>query len=475
MQLPALFRTTVFQLALVYMALFAVSVVALFTFIYWSTVGYLERQTNEIIEAEIRGLAEQAERRGLVGLIDVIQDRVRRDTENRSAYLLVDAGLRRIAGNVSRWPPEFDRSGEWVDFLTPAPDGEYVPVRALVLGVGPGFRLMVGRDIRELERINEVFRRASLWGLSLTIGLSLIGGLLIGWSAQRRVAQINRTTRQIVAGNLSQRVPVRGVRDEHDELAENVNAMLDQIEKLMAGLRHVGDSVAHDLRGPLTRLRARLETLAGEAQPSREGLGECVAQADALLATFNALLRIARIESGAYRSAFATVDLGRIAADMCELYQAAAEERHIELRCEHSAPAPVLGDRELLAQALTNLLDNAVKHTPPGGRIDVRVARNAGAPIMYTLTVADTGPGIPAHERERVLERFTRLDQSRSLPGNGLGLALVKAVAEQHDGRLSLRDNAPGLVVELEVPAKGSPEAAEARARGDGTGGLGLR
>ena len=459
MQLPVLFRTTVFQLALVYMALFGVSVVALFTFIYWSTVGYLERQTNEIIEAEIRGLAEQAERRGLVGLIDVIQDRVRRDTDNRSAYLLVDAGLRPIAGNVGRWPREFDRSGEWVDFVTPAQDGEYIPVRALVLGVGPGFRLMVGRDIRELERINEVFRRASLWGLSLTMGLSLIGGLLIGWSAQRRVAQINRTTRQIVAGNLGQRVPVRGVRDEHDELAENVNAMLDQIEKLMVGLRHVGDSVAHDLRGPLTRLRARLETLASEPQPSPEGLEECVAQADALLATFNALLRIARIESGAYRSAFATVDLGRIAADVCELYQAAAEERHIELQCEHPSAAPVLGDRELLAQALTNLLDNAVKHTPAGGRIEVRVTRSARLPEANILTVADTGPGIPPHERERVLERFTRLDQSRSLPGNGLGLALVKAVAEQHDGRLTLTDNAPGLIVELELPAQRPPAA----------------
>src|SRR5690606_4937372 len=214
MRLPALFRTTIFQLTLVYMALFGASVLALFTFIYWSTLGYLERQTQQIIEAEIRGLAEQVERRGIVGLADVITERVRRDTERRSIYLLVDAALRPIAGNVARWPERLDRRGEWVVFLKAEGDGGYTPVRALVLGVGPGFRLLVGRDVRELEQINEVFRRASVWGLGLTMGLSLLGGLLIGFSAQRRLAQINRTTRQIIAGNLSQRVPVTGGGDE---------------------------------------------------------------------------------------------------------------------------------------------------------------------------------------------------------------------------------------------------------------------
>ena len=455
MRLPALFRTTVFQLTLVYMALFGVSVLALFTFIYWSTLGYLERQTEEIIEAEIRGLAEQAERRGLGGLASLIDERVRRDTDGRTYYLLADAALRPIAGNVPYWPEEFATRGQWVNFLRSDGSGQYTPVRALVLGVGPGLRLLVGRDVRELEQINEVFRRASLWGLGLTMGLSLLGGLLIGFSAQRRVAQINRTTRQIIAGNLKERVPVRGSGDEHDELAMHLNAMLDQIEKLMAGLRHVGDSVAHDLRGPLTRLRARLETLASDAAPSRDGLEECVAQADALLATFNALLRIARIESGAYRSAFAPVDLGRIVRDVCELYQAAADERRIELTCDAPAEALVIGDRELLAQALTNVLDNAVKYTPADGRISIRVTAAAAA---YVVRIADSGPGIPAHERDRVLERFTRLDRSRSLPGNGLGLALVKAVAEQHDARLTLSDGEPGLVIELEIPAA-SPQA----------------
>jgi signal transduction histidine kinase len=215
-------------------------------------------------------------------------------------------------------------------------------------------------------------------------------------------------------------------------------------------MRHVGDSVAHDLRGPLTRLRNRLESRAAAEAPSREEHMECGAQTEDVLATFNAHLRIARVESGAYRSAFATVDLGRIARDVCELYQAAADEQGIELVAALESQVEVFGDRELLAQALTNVLDNAVKYTPRGGRIAVELART---PETARLSVADSGPGIPLDDRERVLARFARLDQARSRPGNGLGLALVKAVAAQHHGKLVLGDNTPGLVVTMELPA----------------------
>ena len=457
MRIPTLFRTSVFQLALVYMGLFGVSVVALFAFMYWTTIGYLERQTDAVIQADIEGLREQYERRSLPGLVEVVRDRVRRDTEGRSAYLLVDSNLRPLAGNVSYWPPEFNRGGEWVDFVRNRPDEENVPVRARVLGVGPSYRLMVGREIRELEQINQEFRRASVWGISMMMGLSLIGGLLMGLSAQRRVAQLNRTTRRIIAGDLSQRVPLSGSRDEHEELARNVNTMLDQIESLLGGIRHVGDSIAHDLRGPLTRLRSQLEMLAEEPAPSKHQLEASLAQADAVLATFNALLRIARIESGAYRSAFARVDLAKIMRDVVELYQATAEDKHIELGCEGLEHVDVFGDRELLAQALTNLLDNAIKYTPAGGRIDIRLSQ-AGKQVR--LSIADNGPGIPPAEREHVLARFTRLDAARSEPGNGLGLSLVRAVAEQHDGSLQLADNAPGLIVLLELPIQGRPAGA---------------
>lgn len=454
MRLPAVFRTSVFQLTLIYVVVFGLSVIALFAFIYWSTIGFMERQTDAVIEAEIVGLAEQYERRGLAGLVDVIGDRVRRDTEDRSAYLLVDANLRPMAGNVSYWPREFNQQGEWVNFVIAAPDDERVPVRAQVLGVGPGFRLLVGREIRELEQIDALLQQTAIWGFGLTIGLALAGGLLMGLSAQRRVSQLNRTTRRIIAGDLSQRVPIRGSHDEHEELATNVNAMLDQIESLLSGVRHVGDSIAHDLRGPLTRLRTRLEALSAEPEPNRESIEQCLVQADGLLETFNALLRIARVESGAYRSAFAELDFGRIVRDTCELYQAAVEERGIMLRLDNASGARVFGDRELLAQALSNLLDNAVKYTPVNSRIDVRLTHLAK---LVTVSIADTGPGIATADRERVLARFARLDQARSKPGNGLGLALVRAVADQHDGRLTLADNAPGLIVSLELPAVNRP------------------
>jgi signal transduction histidine kinase len=447
MRLKTLFRTSVFQLTLVYMALFAFSAIALSVFIYWSTFGFLEHQTNAVIEAEMGGLREQYERRGLAGLADILNERVQRDADGRTAYLLTDAIGRPLAGNVPFWPDELDdRLGEWVDFVKA--DG--TPVRASTVRVGPGFRLLVGRDIRELANIREVLRRASAYGVTLTLALSLVGGLLMAFSAQRRLAGLNRTARQIMAGDLSRRAPVRGTGDEHDELAISINAMLDQIENLLAGMRHVGDSVAHDLRGPLTRLRNRLETVAAAEQPRREDLLECVQQVDHVLDTFNALLRIARVESGAHRSAFAAVDLGRIVGDVAELYQAAADERRIELVCETAANVEVFGDRELLAQALTNLLDNAVKYAPAGGRVTLRLTRTDDT---ARVSVADNGPGVPAADRERVLQRFTRLDQARSLPGNGLGLALVKAVAAQHHGRLTLDDNAPGLIVTLELPA----------------------
>ncbi|HVY66428.1 MAG TPA: HAMP domain-containing sensor histidine kinase [Gammaproteobacteria bacterium] len=454
-RLRRLFRTSVFQITLAYAALFAVSVGALSLVLYSSTLGYLEHQNNAVIEAEINGLSEQYERSGLAGLADIINERVERDAERRSVYLLADAIGRPLAGNVPYWPSTLDAvSGEWVDFVKRDDRGNETPVRAALLRVGPGFRLLVGRDIREQAAIRRELRRAATYAVTLAIGLALVGGLLIALSAQRRLAEINRTTRQIMAGDLSQRTPLKGSNDEHDELASNINAMLDQIENLLAGMRHVADSVAHDLRGPLTRLRNRLETLATAAQPSHEDLGECVQQLDQVLETFNALLRIARVESGAYRSAFKPVDLAPIVRDVCELYQAAADERQIRLIGEPSGPVEVFGDRELLAQALTNLLDNAVKYTPTGGTISVRLEQKDD---KARLSVADSGPGVPESDRDRVLQRFTRLDQARSQPGAGLGLALVNAVTMQHHGRLTLGDNAPGLVVTLELPALSAP------------------
>jgi len=448
MKLPRLFRTNLFRLTLAYMALFALSVGALSAFIYWATLGYLDTQTDAIIEAEMNGLVEQYERTGVRGLGALIDERIERDT--RSFYLLTNAAGRPLIANVSvsSWPaaPDGGRA-QWIDFVE---SDTGTPVRALLLHLGPGFRLLVGRDIRELTAIRQVLRRASIYGITLTLALAFVGGLLLAVGSERRLAELNRTTRQIMAGDLSRRAPLKGSNDEHDELAQNINAMLDKIQNLLESMRHVGDSVAHDLRGPITRLRNRLETVAAAENPSREDLAECVTQLDQVLATFNALLRIARVESGAYRSAFTTVDLQPIVRDVCELYQAAAEDRQVALHADAPRSVEVHGDRELLAQVLTNLVDNAVKYTPAGGVVRIALERNGDRAV---LRVADSGPGIPPEDRGRVLQRFMRLDRARSQPGNGLGLALVNAVTLQHHGRLTLGDNAPGLVVTVELPA----------------------
>ena len=461
MRLPGIFRTSVFQLTILYVVLFGVSVATLGWFIYRSTVGYMLDQTDEVIRAEISYLDEQYRQRGPDWLIRIINERGQETDEERFAYLLIDASrlpvdgtYRPVAGNLRPWPSSASLVEGWIDFRAGPTEDDAVPVRARILRIGQtSYWILVGREIRELEQINERFVRALTLGLGLTMLLALGGGLALAYSAQRRVAALNRTTRRIIAGDLSQRVPVEGAHDEHAELALSVNAMLDQIETLMSGLRHVGDSIAHDLRGPLTRLRTRLELLAEEEAPSREQVAECLAQADRLLATFNALLRIARIETGAYRRAFGAVDLGAIATDVADLYQATADDKLVELRRRIIGDAFVFGDRELLAQALTNLLDNALKYTPAGGHIDLEVRRK---PEGIDLIVADSGPGVPAEARERVLQRFARLDEARSSPGSGLGLALVRAVADQHDAHLKLTDNAPGLRVTLSLPANGA-------------------
>ena len=463
MPLPAIFRTSVFRLTILYVVLFGVSAAGLSAFIYVTTVGYVESQTEETIETEINALRDESVRAGslnaaLERLVLLINDRTNRPQEPGDelfSYMLVDQNARRLAGNLREWPAPPDVVNEWRDFEFTSIDGERVPVRARILAITvnagdqTGLRLLVGREIREIAAVNQRFVRALSLGLGLTLLVALAGGLALAISAQRHVVEMSRATRNIIAGDLSQRLPVIG-HDEHADLAKSVNSMLDQIEHLMGGLRHVGDSIAHDLRGPLTRLRTRLEALAAEPTPTRQSVDECLTQADGVLATFNALLRIARVESGAYRRAFANVDLALIASDVAELYEATAEENLVEIRRRITDDSIVFGDRELLAQALTNLVDNALKYTPVGGHIDLEVKRSED---RIVIVVADSGPGIPAEARERVLQRFARLDESRSKPGNGLGLALVRAVCDQHEGKLVLSDNAPGLRVTITLPA----------------------
>lgn len=449
-----LLRTSTFRSALVYLALFGLSVVALFAFVYWNTAVFIAEQTDDTIKAEITGLAEQYREGGLIGLLDAVRERGR--GQSRSLYLITDPRRRWLAGNLDAWPQVDTGPGGWLDFIVRRKVGrraETHHVRARHLLLRGGFQLLVGRDVQERHDLAERLRASLIWIVALTIALGLLGGVAMSRNMLRKIDAINRASRDIMAGDLSRRVAVSGSNDELDRLAQNLNAMLGEIERLMTGMRQVTDNVAHDLRTPLNRLRGRLEvTLMAPASEAayRAAMEETIAEAEGLLKTFNALLGIAEAESGAHRGTLAELDAGILAADVAELYTPLAEEKGIRLACEAADGLAVTGDRHLLSQALANLADNAVKYTAPGGSVTVVARRDNGT---VELAVADTGPGIAAADRGRVLERFQRLEASRNSPGSGLGLSLVAAVARLHGAELVLDDNHPGLRVSIRFAA----------------------
>jgi signal transduction histidine kinase len=308
--------------------------------------------------------------------------------------------------------------------------------------------LLVGRDISDAAAFRDRVKTTLIWSGLLALAIGLVGGTVMSRNMLRRVEEVNRTAERVIAGNLSDRVPRLGTGDEFDQLAANLNSMLDQIERLMAGMREVTDNVAHDLKTPLARLRARLELALlapGDRSAQAEAIRAAIEEADRMLATFNALLSIAEAEAGAGPASAEPLDLGALAGAVAELYEPVAEEKGFVMRLERAPGVLIHGDRHLLSQALANLLDNALKY---GGReIVVSTMRQNGRAV---LEVGDRGPGIPERERETVFDRFVRLEPSRSTPGNGLGLSLVRAVAHRHNATVGLADNRPGLKVRLE-------------------------
>jgi signal transduction histidine kinase len=424
-------------------------------FMYWATVGYMARQVEETIDAEIAGLVDQFRTQGLNGLARAIQERIESDPGSSSLYLFTAPDFTPFAGNLAAWPALRQESTGWLSFIREDPQGRAIPARAraftLRAGLRDDFHLLVGRDVREIVAMRALFRRALFLGLGVTVALALAGGIAMSRSTMNRLDAINQTCRRIMSGDLSQRIQTRGADDEIDRFAMTVNEMLDRIEQLMEGVRHVADGVAHDLRTPLTRMRASLEELkerSGFDDDSRGAVDDALAEADRLLMTFAALLRIARIESRSVALPFVVLRLDEVARDACDLYRAVAEERGLALVLEERA-VQVEGDRDLLFQALANVLDNAVKYTPAGGRIRVRVEADGR---LARLVVSDSGRGVPAEEREKVVRRFYRLERDREASGSGLGLSLVQAVATMHHGSLELEDNAPGLRVIVTLP-----------------------
>lgn len=454
--------THAFRLAALYFLVFAASVLGVLLFVYLTSADFVERQTEATLDAEITGLAEQYAQRGLSGLIQIVAARSAGDRGDAMIYLVTDPDGKPLAGNIAAWPAGVPTHSAWLSFaLERTSDGrsELHPARGRLFVIPGGYRLLVGRDISDAAAFRSEVRTTLLWAGSLALGIGLIGGTVMSRNLLRRVEQVNRTSERVMAGNLSDRVPLHGTRDEFDQLAANLNRMLDQIERLMTAMREVTDDVAHDLRTPLSRLRARLEralanpsgTNPSGADPSAgssqgEAIRAAIEEADRLLATFNALLSIAELESGARLDQTAPVDLSEVARSAADLYEPVAEEKGFTLSVMAEPGVRIRGDRHLLSQALANLLDNALKYAG-NGKIELRVFPKNGQAI---LEVADQGLGIPEADRQSVLDRFVRLEPSRTTPGNGLGLSLVRAIARRHDGSVTLEDNRPGLRVRLQ-------------------------
>ncbi|NOZ37618.1 MAG: HAMP domain-containing protein [Gammaproteobacteria bacterium] len=445
-----LLRSFSFRLAFTYMALFGASVLLLLWFIYWSTAAYMSRQADATIAAEITGLAERYDMDGLAGLISVINKRLSRKPTGSSIYLLTTA-INPIAGNLNRWPAiEADKDG-WLNFqLENASQGKNKIhlARARSFTLSGDFHLLVGRDIYELEETQRRIIRALILGFVITLILGGGGGFVLSHRVIKRLESINITSREIINGDLSRRIPLHHSGDEFDTLANNLNLMLDRIEELMDDVRRVSDNIAHDLRTPLARLRNRLELLRAEQEKTGQDptlAEQAISEADGLLKTFTALLRIARIETRQRKDAFNDVDIRALLHDVVELYEPLAEDKGLSLNLQIDANVHIQGDRDLLFQAMANLLDNAIKYTPAEGQIQINLD-------SHRISISDSGPGIPENERQQVFQRFYRLEKSRTTPGSGLGLSLVDAVAKIHGMSVKLEDNQPGLRVECEFP-----------------------
>jgi signal transduction histidine kinase len=457
--LPKLYRTTAVRLALRYALVYALMLGLALAAFYWYSSRYVDAQLEAGLAQELRALTELFETAGMDGLAEAIRQRVQDDLHEGRFYLLVSPAGETLAGNLFTWPAGESVSLDakvhrtWIEDDTMVDhvydDDAYVPVIAEAFS--DGTRLLLAAGVEQAEALHEI-TEFLIEVLGASVVLALIMSVILGRTILARMDTISRTAGDIMAGDLSQRVPVSGHDDEFDALAKRLNTMLDRIQQLIKGIREVTDNVAHDLRSPLSRLCNRLEVtlLEPRSEPEyREAISGGIEDAKALIKTFNAMLGIAQAEAGNHRTQWGRVDLNRLAVDLTDLYQPAARHKGQKLELTTRGSAEITGSRELLAQALGNLLDNAIKYTPTGGRIRLQVEPSDA---VAEVRVSDSGPGIPAAEREHVLARFVRLDSSRHTPGNGLGLSLVQAVARLHKAELVLGDAGPGLLVSLRFP-----------------------
>lgn len=451
-------HTTSFRLAAFHLGLFSLSMLAVLAVVYWFTAGFINRHTEETVLREVNELSAALNERGAIGLLRMVSDRAG-DDRTDMIYALATPGRDIIAGNLANWPAGDVTSG-WVEFdiKTRREPGRKRPAVAVIIPVPQLGWLLVGHDMTDRYLLRGQILAGLIWAISLALAVGTLGAVVMGRRVANRIENINRTIDRITAGAFADRMAVTGSGDEIDRLVIKLNHMLDEIGRLMLGMRQVTDNVAHDLRTPLSRLRARLELAQGEpdlSETQAATLEQAIGEIDRLLGVFNAILTIAAAETGRARQDFEPVDLAVLATEVAELYEPLADESGLALSVAAPAPVTVRGSRQLLAQLISNLVENAVKYSPSGGTVTVLTTMEGGRAL---LQVTDQGPGIPADQRDKVLERFVRLEAHRGTPGHGLGLSLVAAVARLHGADLALSDGggddgAPGLRVSLRFPA----------------------
>ena len=440
---PRLLRSAGFRFAVLFAALFATAFVALVAMLWWATAGALVRQADAAIRADAIALAERYRDAGRPGLVEGIEERLSVDVQNEAIYLLVETETgRRLAGNLDRRPlPEPPDATWWRTRVLH--DGVQAEARLHIVYL-PGLDLLIGRDETERKQLQRLLTEGVIWASSAVIVFAIAGAWLLRMVLQYRMRPAFSTISAIAGGDLTSRVALSGRGDEFDQLAQTMNRMLDRIGTLMEGVRGVSDAIAHDLRTPIARARAKLEEAldtAADEDSLRAAVEQGIADLDNISRIFQALLRIAEAEAGARRAAFARVDLSPVLADAAEIYEAMAEARGQRLVTDLPPRLELVGDRDLLLQAVANLLDNAIKFAPPEGEVTLSARIERGT---LEIAVTDDGPGLAPEDRAHAGERFFRADKARGTPGSGLGLSLVQAVAHLHGGTLRLEDARPG-------------------------------
>lgn len=468
---PRLILATPFRLFALYVSLFCAAVAAVFIYVNIAMLGFLSHEAETSIQSDYDFLLARYRERGLPSIVNAISERS--SLSNDALYLLTDGKGRMLAGNLTSVAADlWDTQGAaQFSYRKPGPSQSERPALGLVARLPGDLHLIVARDIESQEALKRLLRRAFILGYAFIILIGTAGAVIVSRRMLRRVDAATNTARAIMQGNLAERIPITGRNDEFDRLSQSLNAMLDRIQDLMAGLKNVSDNIAHDLKTPLHRLRTRAErALQSSRSPEKlsEALGSVIEEADTLIQTFDALLSIARLEAGSRSESFGPLNICALIRDVADLYEPAAEERGLSLRLSCSGDVMMAGEKHLIGQALANLLDNAIKYAAPGAKTEEGAAQSQSDVTIgledkgdkVDIVISDRGPGIPEKDRERVLQRFVRLQPSRSIPGSGLGLSLVAAVTRLHDGAVALEDNEPGLRVRLTL--KKNLPAAEA-------------